>query len=316
MPPEFQDNIHKLFAHPEKIVRNVDFHANGYLAETTTTDPALVSVLQSHVAQMSGRLGGGQRVRRWDPAFEEFFAHYDDMEHKFTRLDNGIRAEITGKTPEAIAAAHNHARIIFDFSALGESQMHQPHRTLLDKDGGESNRFQGGPPDARAAELAETFAARADAASDALIQTLGGQLKAALEAGGPEAALPVCRSVAIPLTDGTAEQFDGLSITRVTDKPRNPSNSADKIDLQVIAHFKDAPEKPKLLAHLTTAPDGKTIRHYRPLVTSQICLKCHGAPNAMSATLQGLIKDAYPDDKAHGYQLGELRGLIRVEASE
>ena len=50
--------------------------------------------------------------------------------------------------------------------------------------------------------------------------TLGGQLKAALEAGGPETALPICHTVAVPLTTATAEQFDGLTISRVTDKPR------------------------------------------------------------------------------------------------
>lgn len=316
MPADFQDKIHQLFANPEKFIRKVDLHSKGYTAETTTTDPELVAVLQIHVEQMSGRLGGGQPVRRWDPAFEEFFAHYEDMEHKFTKLETGIRAEITGKTPEAITAAHNHARIILDFSSQGESQMHQPHRTLLDKDGGEGSRFHGGPPDAREAKLAETFGARSNAASDALIKTLGGQLKAALEAGGPEAALPVCRTVAVPLTKSTEDQFDGLTIKRVTDKPRNPANAADETDLAALAHFKAAAKEPKLLAHITTAADGKTVRHYRPLAISEVCLKCHGDRKSMSKTLRNLLKDAYPEDKAHGYQLGDLRGLIRVEKAE
>jgi hypothetical protein len=315
MPPEFQEKIHQLFAHPEKIHRTVDLHAKGYTAETTTTAPELVAALQIHVEQMSGRLGGGQPVRRWDPAFEEFFAHYGDMEHKFTKLDNGIRAEVTGTTPEAITAAHNHARIILDFSSQGNVQMHQPHRTLLDADGGEAHRFRGGPPDARKAKLAETFAARANAASDTLIQTLGGQLKAALEAGGPETALPVCRAVAMSLTEATAQQFADLTITRVTDKPRNPANAADKADLAALDHFRKAAKEPKLLAHITTAEDGKTVRHYRPLVISQVCLKCHGDQGAMSGPLHKQLQQAYPEDQAHGYELGDLRGLIRVESA-
>ena len=315
MPAEFQDKIHQLFAAPEKLIRKVDLHAKGYTAETTTTDPELVTVLQTHVEQMSGRLAGGRPVRRWDPAFEEFFSHYTDMEHTFTKLDHGIRAEVTSSTPEAIIAAHNHARIILDFSSQGESQMHQPHRTLLDEDGGEANRFRGGPPDAREAALAQTFGARAEEASKALIKTLGSQLKAALSAGGPEGALPICRTVAMPLTKGTAEKFTGLSITRVTDKPRNPANTADEADLAALAHFQaaKADDEPELLAHLTTAPNGKTVRYYRPLRISETCLKCHGDRKEMSKPLRALLTDAYPKDKAHGYALGDLRGLVRVE---
>ncbi len=47
------------------------------------------------------------------------------------------------------------------------------------------------------------------------------------------------------------------------------------------------------------------------------CLcKLRPAYKAMSEPLRDSLKDAYPDDKAHGYQLGDLRGLIRVESSD
>ena len=313
MPADFQGKIHELFAHPEKLKRSVDITENGYVAKTTTSDPELAETLQTHVKQMSGRLGGGRPVRRWDPAFEEFFARYDEMEHDFKNLKKGIRAEVTAKSKDAIAAAQNHAYIILDFSSQGHDQMHQPHRTVLDEDGGEANRFHGGPPDARAAKLAKTFGARANEASDALMKTLGGQLKAAMKAGGPEAALPICKNVALPLTEATDKRFDGLTITRVTDRLRNPKNAADKTDLKALEHLKKAPKEPKILAHLTTMPDGKSVRYYRPLVISETCLKCHGDREQMSGKLRGLLDQHYPDDKAHGYQLGELRGLIRIE---
>lgn len=313
LPPDFQDIIHQLFAHPERIQRSVDLTSKGYLAETVTTDPDLVGALQTHVKQMSGRLGDDRPVHRWDPAFGEFFAHYDEMDHRFTKLKNGIRAEVTGKTPEAITAAHNHARIILDFSSQGEAQIHKPHRTLLDEDGGEAARFRGGPPDARAADLAETFGARAEKAADQLIKTLGGQLKAALQAGGPETAVPVCGQVAIALTKNVGKQFEGLTITRVTDQVRNPANAADELDRAALKRFRAAPKDPKLLAHLTTGDDGKTVRFYRPLITSETCLNCHGNRNSMPEGLRELLTQRYPDDKAHGYKLGDLRGLIRVE---
>ena len=313
MPADFQDKIHQLFAHPEKIRRRVDITAKGYVARTTTSDPELAEVLQIHVKQMSGRLADGMPVRRWRPAFGEFFARYDEMQHQFKDLKKGIRAEVTAGSPEAIAAAHNHAFIILDFSSQGERQMHQPHRTVLDADGGEAERFHGGPPDARAAELAKTFGARAKEACAELIKTLGGQLKAAMQSGGPEAALPVCQAAAIPLSKGVAEKFEGLTIKRVTDRLRNPANAPDKADLRALEHFKKAPADPQLLAHLSTGADGQTLRYYQPLVVSETCLKCHGDRDTMSEKLRGLLEQSYPDDKAHGYSLGELRGLIRVE---
>ena len=313
MPADFQDKIHQLFAHPEKIRRSVDITADGYVAKTTTSDPELAEALQIHVKQMSGRLAEGSPVRRWDPAFGEFFDRYDQMDHTFKNLKRGIRAEVTAEDEESVAAAHNHAYIILDFSSQGERQMHQPHRTVLDDDGGESSRFHGGPPDARAAKLAKTFGVRAGEASSELMKTLGGQLKAAMEAGGPEAALPVCKSAAMPLTEGVTGRHEGLTITRVTDRLRNPENTPDKADLRALKHFENAQATPKLLAHLTTGADGKTLRYYRPLFINETCLKCHGEREAMSEKLRGLLDQFYPDDKAHGYMLGELRGLIRVE---
>ncbi|MGI9242064.1 MAG: Tll0287-like domain-containing protein, partial [Verrucomicrobiales bacterium] len=105
----------------------------------------------------------------------------------------------------------------------------------------------------------------------------------------------------------------GLTITRVTDRLRNPENAPDKADLRALEHFKKAKPERQLLAHLTTGADGKTLRYYKPLIANETCLKCHGDRDAMSEKLRGLLDEHYPDDKAHGYSIGDLRGLIRVE---
>ena len=160
---------------------------------------------------------------------------------------------------------------------------------------------------------ARTFAARADEAVDTLINTLGGQLKAAIKAGGPEVALSVCKDIAMPLTEGTSEKFKDLTITRVTDKPRNPANAADATDLAALDRFRTAQEKSDPLVPFTTSADGEPVRYYRPLVIADVCLKCHGDRDAMSDKLRTLVEASYPEDKALGYKLGDLRGLIRVE---
>ena len=313
MPAAFQEKIHELFADPTKIQRSIDVTETGYVAETTSSDPRLVSVLQTHVDQMSNRLAGGRPVRRWDPAFEEFSAHYEKLDHRFTKLDHGIRAAVSSDSKEAAKAAKNHAYIILDFSSQGDAQKHQPHRTALDEDGGQQGRFHGGPPNARQAALATTFGARAESATDRLIKTLGGQLQATLKAGGPETAITVCKEAAIPLTKSAADDFDGLTLTRVSDRLRNPKNAPDKMDRKVLDHFRKSAAERKIVAHLTTMPDGQTQRYYRPLFVSETCLKCHGDPEKMSGELRSLLKEHYPEDQATGYRAGELRGLIRVE---
>jgi len=302
-----QNETDELFVRPEKIIRKVDLHEKGYMAETTTTDQGLVSTLQTHVRRMGRRPGNGMPAHGGNPALGEFFARYDEMEHTFTELDNGIRVEVVCTTPGAVAAAHNHARTILDFSSRGDVQTYQPQRVPPGKGAG------GEQASPRVVERAKTFGSRAEEVSTGLIKALGGQLKAALVAGGPEAALPVCNTVAIPLTKSVSDRAGDLVVTRVTDRSRNPKNTADDLDRVALARFRAAKSPPGLLAHLVTEADGETLRYYRPLKVSETCLKCHGDRGKMSEKLNVLLDDLYPDDQAHGYAKGDLRGLIRVQ---
>lgn len=44
-----------------------------------------------------------------------------------------------------------------------------------------------------------------------------------------------------------------------------------------------------------------------------LCLQCHGAPGKdITAETLAAIQKLYPDDKATGFQPGDLRGLWRV----
>ena len=321
LPEEYRDAIHTLFENPAKITRSVDILEDGYVAVTTSKDSELVAVLQTHVDQLSGRLKGGRPVRRWDPAFAEFFDHYEQMTHQFTKLENGMKAKVTGKTPEAIQAAHNHAQIIMGFSARGSVEMHARHAAVTDKGKESGKGFRGGPPDSREGEPSEVFSEQAKKVSQDLVQTLGGQLKAALKSGGPVAAVSVCQSMAMPLTKATSDKHKTLTISRVTLKPRNPVNAGDAVDRRVLKHFqklskasqgKDG-EGELPVFHLTTAADGVTERYYQPLMIAEACLKCHGSADTFAPELTDLLNKSYPKDKATGYKLGDFRGLLKVE---
>jgi len=132
MPPEARENLHRLFDQHKQIERKVTLSETGYSATTTSTNPVLVRALQAHVKQMNERLESGLMVRRWDPAFAEYVAFYSDMNHKFTKIPNGIKATVTGKTPEAIRVAQNHAQVIADFAAHGWEAHDRSHPAVVD----------------------------------------------------------------------------------------------------------------------------------------------------------------------------------------
>jgi hypothetical protein len=54
---------------------------------------------------------------------------------------------------------------------------------------------------------------------------------------------------------------------------------------------------------------------YAPIViTTNLCLQCHGVPDVdLRPEMQPLIAQLYPQDEATGFQLGDLRGLWRVD---
>ena len=55
------------------------------------------------------------------------------------------------------------------------------------------------------------------------------------------------------------------------------------------------------------------VNFYYPIVTNGMCLQCHGEPNKEidEATLAQL-NNLYPDDKAKGYAMNQVRGIWSI----
>ena len=59
--------------------------------------------------------------------------------------------------------------------------------------------------------------------------------------------------------------------------------------------------------------DGKPVMRYmRALPTAELCTQCHGTPERLSAAVTAQLKTLYPDDRAVGYRVGEIRGAITL----
>jgi hypothetical protein len=127
MPPEAQAQIQALFDGHEKVRRTVTQTEDGYQALTESDDPKVAAALKKHVKQMEARLESGLRVRRWDPAFEEYVAHYADMTHAFEVTEKGVKATVKGKTAVAVKVARNHASVVSAFAAEGWPEHDRKH---------------------------------------------------------------------------------------------------------------------------------------------------------------------------------------------
>ncbi len=155
----------------------------------------------------------------------------------------------------------------------------------------------------------------ANEACDTLQNNLGTQLKAALQAGGPIAALSVCNTVAQPITSSTSDSMKGITVTRTALKVRNPSNAPTKQDQSVLESWEESigsdSDGVSLEPKLIHVSENEAL-FYRPIMIQEICLKCHGAPADFSEELSEQLARFYPEDAATGYQPGQLRGAFKV----
>ncbi len=141
---------------------------------------------------------------------------------------------------------------------------------------------------------------------------LKGELKGAMKQGGPVNAIQVCNDKAMDITSSESQQ-SGVSLRRTSLKIRNPKNQSEAWEKDVLQQFSERKTKGESLKKMEYSEivevDGKKqFRYMKAMGISQPCLHCHGGkllPDVMAK-----LNQLYPDDKAIGYKLGDLRGAI------
>jgi hypothetical protein len=165
--------------------------------------------------------------------------------------------------------------------------------------------------------LADTTEADISAAKTAiqeLAASLQTELKSAMQAGGPVAAIGVCHTQAIPITQKVSAE-KGLQVGRVSLRNRNPANMPNQWQTAVLEDFerqKAAGKDAGSLAWSETVnvDGGKEFRFMKAIPTGPVCLACHGT--ALSPEVSGLLAELYPQDRATGYNQGDIRGAFVV----
>ncbi len=135
-----------------------------------------------------------------------------------------------------------------------------------------------------------------------------------IKKGGHAEAISVCREKAPQMAKSLSEQT-GWAIRRVSLKNRNPKAVPDEWERAVLEDFDRrmaAGENPAQLekSEIVTMDGRKVYRYMKALPTNELCLSCHGTPDKIAPEVQAKLKALYPEDKATGYQLQQIRGAI------
>ena len=149
------------------------------------------------------------------------------------------------------------------------------------------------------------------------MKTLKGILLREMQSNGVVEALSVCSDTAQILTNNFGLQ-KGVFIRRVSFKNRNVNNYPDDYEKKILAEFELLKQNNELddkTEHFEIVKQGEFsyIRYLKPILIQAECLNCHGNKEAMLPEVKELIRVKYPEDKAFGYKVGDLRGTVSVK---
>lgn len=153
-------------------------------------------------------------------------------------------------------------------------------------------------------------------ASADLLKTLGGNLKKHLKAGGPMAALDFCSNNAYMLAQKVDSAYGkDVTVKRISIRYRNPADMPENNEAPILKALHLMNQNGVVPPREIVQELGNGVyKYYKPLfINKQACLLCHGDVRKNDPELYKAIQETYPDDRATGYTLNDLRGAIVVE---
>jgi hypothetical protein len=168
------------------------------------------------------------------------------------------------------------------------------------------------------AEVPADWEARSSALADRLTNQLKAELGAAMQSGGPAAAIEVCR-IRAPEIAARLSAESGAQVSRTALRVRNPANAPDFYERTVMERFAsdiqaptDTPVAPPEASIEWPNLEAGGVDHFymRAIVMQPQCLPCHGA--TLAPEVARAIRQHYPQDQATGFEPGQLRGAVVV----
>jgi len=147
------------------------------------------------------------------------------------------------------------------------------------------------------------------AAGAVLLKPFKNGLQTALKAGladGPANAISVCKTQAPMIA--LNQSVNGVRMGRSSHRLRNPANQAPAWVQPLMEGY--------LADHASRQPKAVVLSDHRhgyvePIVLQAVCVMCHG--QQLEPGIAAQINKLYPEDKATGFETGDLRGVFWVE---
>ena len=136
-----------------------------------------------------------------------------------------------------------------------------------------------------------------------------------IEKGGFSSAVRVCSEKAQEITQKFTTQT-GHYIRRVSLRYRNPKNAPDNYERRKLEEFDRLNREKKLSNEYFEVVDEhrvRYLRYMRPLAAAPLCMTCHGPKESIPSEVQVILREKYPEDRATGFLVGDLRGAISVK---
>ena len=155
------------------------------------------------------------------------------------------------------------------------------------------------------------------ATSMEFMKSLKGILINQIQTNGVVKAVSVCSDTAQVLTNNYGIK-KGVYIRRVSFNNRNENNYPDDFEKKILNKFELLRQNNELndqTEHFEIVKEGefKYLRYLKPILIQAECLNCHGGENDMMPEVKELIVQTYPNDKALGYNIGDLRGAVSLK---
>ena len=145
---------------------------------------------------------------------------------------------------------------------------------------------------------------------------LSSNLLAALAAGGPSNAIPFCSVQALPLTETVSQTYE-VGVRRVSHRVRNPQNAPDAREAAVLDRFEAQVADGQTPGPVVERADGEAFFYAPITISTPLCLTCHGeVGGGIAPETATLLTRLYPEDRATGFKLGDLRGMWVVHIRE
>ncbi|SDC94660.1 Protein of unknown function [Algoriphagus faecimaris] len=165
------------------------------------------------------------------------------------------------------------------------------------------------------AEIYESAMIWGDSISTTAQKELIGQLQNAIAERGVTGAIAFCNVQALPILEKVSDEYN-VEIRRASNRYRNPNDQPTEMELQILETYEyNVENNLESTPNLQKIENGDAYLYSKAIIIpGGLCLSCHGDPakDIDAQTLQKL-EELYPEDKATGHKVGDLRGMWSIK---